>query len=252
MKVVLVQTPLVWEDPGANRAYFSNLLASKRADLFVLPEMFTSGFTMNASGVAEKMNGPTVLWMLETASTIGAAIAGSVIIKDGVAFRNRFLFATPDGKLEYYDKRHLFTLAGEDRIFKKGLQKKVITYQSWKICLQVCYDLRFPAFSRNIENYDLLIYVANWPEPRIYAWDQLLKARAIENMCYVVGVNRTGIDGMGLYYPGHSQVIDYLGHEIVTANEMEGMFDALLDYPTMQKTRKKLGFLNDKDKIRVT
>jgi predicted amidohydrolase len=252
MKVILVQAPLIWENPAANRAYFSKVIeSSNKADLFVLPEMFTSGFTMNAPLVAEAMDGATVSWMLQTASSCGAAIAGSIVVKDSNSFYNRFLFATPDGEISYYDKRHLFTLAGEDRVYKRGENKKVITFNNWKICLQICYDLRFPAFSRNVESYDLLIYVANWPQTRIYAWDQLLKARAIENMCYVVGVNRIGIDEMVQNYPGHSQVIDFLGHELIGPNKIEGLFEAFLDYHSMHEIRKKLGFLNDRDEVTV-
>ncbi|MGV6846694.1 MAG: nitrilase-related carbon-nitrogen hydrolase, partial [Lutibacter sp.] len=155
------------------------------------------------------------------------------------------------GKLDYYNKRHLFSLAGEDKIYTAGAQKVIINYKNWKICPQVCYDLRFPVFSRNIENYDLLIYVANWPVPRIKAWDNLLKARAIENMSYVLGVNRIGEDANHLQYNGHSVALNYLGENIVNGYSEENIFEANLSKESMNEARKKLNFLSDKDNFKL-
>ncbi|MCF8322598.1 MAG: nitrilase family protein, partial [Flavobacterium sp.] len=188
MKVALIQSSLVWENPIANRNYFEekiNAIAEK-VDLIVLPEMFSTSFTMNPNSVAVTMKGETVQWLQSLAKNINAAITGSVIITENNNFFNRLLFVFPSGKIQFYDKRHLFSLAGEDIIYTAGKEKLIVDYLGWRICPLICYDLRFPVFSRNVEEYDLLIYVANWPKPRINAWDILLKARAVENMCYTV------------------------------------------------------------------
>lgn len=253
LNIALVQTPLVWQDCEANR----NLLEEKinaiaePVDVIVLPEMFSTGFTMTPSECAETMNGKSVKWMKRLASEKNSAIVGSLVIKSGVKCYNRLLFVRPTGEIETYDKRHLFTLAGEDKVYTSGKKKLVLDYKGFKICPLICYDLRFPAFSRNVEDYDLLIYVANWPLPRIAAWDALLKARAIENMCYVVGVNRVGEDWNKHQYPGHSQVLDYLGETLLSAWENEGVFIIEIDKNPMLETRKKLAFLNDRDQIKV-
>lgn len=249
MKTALIQVPLVWEKPKSNRTYIEQKInaINQNVDLIVLPEMFSTGFTMNPKVVAETMEGETVLWLQSLAKAKNCAITGSVVIVENGKYYNRLLFVLPSGQIQYYDKSHLFTLAGEDAIYTPGSQKIVVDYRGWKICPLVCYDLRFPAFSRNVENYDLLIYVASWPKPRINAWDVLLKARAIENMSYTIGVNRLGSDGSNLDYIGHSQVIDYLGDYLVAPQETEGIFYAQLDKEAQNLTRKKLGFLNDQD-----
>ncbi|NUY81342.1 amidohydrolase [Flavobacterium sp. MAH-1] len=254
LNIALVQTPLVWQDCEANR----NLLEEKinaiaePVDIIVLPEMFSTGFTMTPNECAETMNGKSVKWMKRLASEKNSAIVGSLVIKSGVKCYNRLLFVRPTGEIETYDKRHLFTLAGEDKVYTSGRKKLVLDYKGFKICPLICYDLRFPAFSRNVEDYDLLIYVANWPLPRIAAWDALLKARAIENMCYVVGVNRVGEDWNKHQYPGHSQVLDYLGETLLSAWENEGVFIIGIDKRPMLETREKLAFLNDRDNIKVS
>jgi len=161
------------------------------------------------------------------------------------------LFVFPSGEIQFYDKKHLFTLAGEDKVYTSGTQKVIVNYLDWKICLQVCYDLRFPVFSRNSEDYDLLLYVASWPKTRINAWDTLLKARAIENMSYVIGVNRTGEDDNGYQYTGHSQAVDYLGEYVVEPTESENIFMTKLDKDKMISTRQKLGFLDDRDNFEI-
>jgi omega-amidase len=213
----------------------------------VLPEMFSTGFTMNPSAVAETMQGETIAWMQSVAKQKQCAITGSLVLQEQDKYFNRMVFVFPNGEIQTYDKRHLFTLAKEDAIYTSGKQKTIVEYKGWKICLQICYDLRFPVFARNVENYDVLLYVASWPKPRIAAWDSLLKARAIENMCYVLGVNRVGTDGNLHEYVGHSQIIDFLGNELVAPFSSEAICIATLDKEDLMATRQKLNFLNDKD-----
>lgn len=247
MNVTLIQADLIWENPAKNRAlFYDKINAVTQTDLIVLPEMFTTGFTMNTD-LAESMDGETVQWMKEVAGQKNCAITGTIIIEEGGKFYNRLVFVTPAGEVFHYNKRHLFSLAGEDKIFTAGTEKSIIDYRGWKICLLVCYDLRFPVFSRNTEDYDLLVYVANWPGKRIYAWDSLLKARAIENMCYTIGVNRVGEDGNNASYPGHSQVLDCLGKYCLRPLENEKTVTLKLDKNRQYTVRKKLGFLNDRD-----
>jgi omega-amidase len=249
MKIALIQAPLLWENPKQNRNYFEEKINSinETIDLIVLPEMFTSGFTMNPKSVAEVMQGETVLWLQALAKAKNSAITGSLVIEENGNFYNRLVFVLPSGAIKTYDKKHLFTLAGEDKAYTSGTQKMLIEYQGFKICPLICYDLRFPVFARNTEEYDVLIYVANWPKPRINAWDALLKARAIENMCYTIGVNRIGEDPNKHDYPGHSQVIDELGNYLIEPQEIEGVFITTLNKNTLLATRKKFGFLNDRD-----
>ena len=209
--------------------------------------MFTSGFTMHPNLVAETMNGVTVLWLKNIAKTKNCAITGSLVIVENGNLYNRMVFVFPNGEIQHYDKKHLFTLAGEDKIYTSGKEKVIVNYKDFKICLQVCYDLRFPVFSRNTENYDLLIYVANWPKVRTNAWDILLKARAVENVSYVIGVNRIGTDNNNFEYIGHSQIIDELGNFILKPTENEGVFIADFDKNKMLETRNKLNFLDDRD-----
>lgn len=249
MKVALIQSVIIWENPKANRNHFEakiNTIASA-VNLIVLPEMFTTGFTMNPSAIAETMQGETVLWMQSLAKAKNTAITGSVVIEENAKFYNRMLFIFPSGDIQYYDKKHLFTLAGEDKVYVKGNQKLIVEYLGWKICPLVCYDLRFPVFSRNTDNYDLLIYVASWPKTRINAWDTLIQARAIENMSYTIGVNRVGQDDNGYNYTGHSQLVDYLGEYLIEPKEAEGILLATLDKAKMIEVREKFDFLSDKD-----
>ncbi len=249
MKIALIQTDLIWQDAAKNRNNFEqkiNSIASD-VDLIVLPEMFSTGFSMHPEQLAESMEGETVTWLQHLAKAKNAAITGSLIIKENGNFYNRMVFVFPSGKMQYYDKRHLFSLAGENEVYLAGAKKQIVDYRRWKICLQICYDLRFPVFARNTEEYDLLIYVANWPTTRILAWDTLLKARAIENMCYTIGVNRIGEDGNNYPYSGHSQVIDFLGKNLIEPSGENTILIATLDKSEMLETRKKLGFLNDRD-----
>lgn len=249
MKITLIQSFLVWEDHEANRNNFEKLINSmdEATDLILLPEMFATGFTMQPGPVAEAMDGESVKWMRKMAAQKDCAITGSLVINEGGNYYNRLLFIFPDGKIKHYDKRHLFSLAGENKAYTAGKDKLLVEYKGWKICPLVCYDLRFPVFSRNTEDYDLLLYVANWPEQRLAAWDSLLKARAIENMCYTAGVNRTGRDNEGHNYAGHSQVLDVVGNYVFAPSRKEGVFTVTLDKDELLETRKKLGFLNDRD-----
>lgn len=253
MKIALIQSDLVWENAAANRENFDSKIneIDSGINLIVLPEMFSTGFTMNASDVSETMQGETLEWMKWKAKQKNAAITGSVIITENDAFYNRMFFVFPSGDFQYYDKRHLFSLAGEDQFYTSGTQKVIVDYLGWKICLQICYDLRFPVFARNVENYDLLLYVANWPKVRINAWDTLLNARAIENLCYVAGVNRVGFDDNDFEHNGHTQLIDYWGNYIIKPQETQGVFVAELDKNIMLETRRKLNFLGDRDQFEL-
>jgi omega-amidase len=253
MKIALIQTSLTWENPSENRASLQEKFTSisQYVDLIVLPEMFTSGFTMNPEKVAETMQGETIYWLKELAKTKNCAIAGSLVIQENRNYFNRLVFVFPSGEIQHYDKKHLFTLAGEDKIYTSGTEKLIINYKGFKICPLICYDLRFPVFARNVEAYDVLIYVANWPKPRVNAWDILLKARAVENMSYVIGVNRVGTDNNNLEYVGHSQTVDFLGNYLQEPQETEDVFIVELDRESMLETRKKLAFLNDKDSFTI-
>ena len=253
MKIALIQAPLFWENPKLNRDYFEEKInaIAENVDLIVLPEMFTSGFTMNPKSVAETMQGDTILWLKNLAKAKNAAITGSLVIEENGHFFNRLVFVFPSGEIQKYDKKHLFTLAGEDQIYTSGTQKILVEYKGFKICPLICYDLRFPVFARNTEEYDVLIYVANWPKIRINAWDSLLKARAIENMCYTIGVNRIGEDANQHEYIGHSQVVDFLGNYDIEPQETEGVFMTNLDKNLLLETRQKFGFLNDRDVFKL-
>ncbi|WP_299553547.1 amidohydrolase [Seonamhaeicola sp.] len=250
LKVALVQSDLVWENPKGNRNNFSEKLESisEKVDLVVLPEMFTTGFTMNAGEVAETMQGETVSWMKRMASKLDTAIMGSVVISEDGKFYNRLLFVEASGKLTTYDKKHTFTLVGEEKTYAGGTERVIISYKGWKICPLICYDLRFPVWARNTEDYDVLIYVANWPKPRVSAWDALLKARAIENMSYCIGVNRVGVDGVKIGYSGHSAAYDVLGNQMTSIRPYEEQIETItLEKRHIQKYRNTLKFLNDRD-----
>ena len=250
LKVALVQSDLIWESPEQNRAIFSEKISSikDQVDLIILPEMFTTGFTMNASTYAETMDGETVKWMQVISRSKKSAILGSIIILEDEKYYNRLLFVYPEGNIETYDKRHAFSLAGEDKIFTSGKEKLVLDYKGWKLCPMICYDLRFPVWSRNVENYDVIIYVANWPKPRITAWDALLKARAIENMSYCIGVNRVGEDYNQMEYTGNSAVYDVLGNVISNLKPNREDFEIVtLDKKHIEYYRNKLRFLDDRD-----
>jgi len=254
MKIALIQTSLTWENPIENRSHLAQKITGfmEDVDVIVLPEMFSSGFTMNSQKVAETMQGETILWLQHMAKAKNCAIIGSLVITENENYYNRLVFVFPTGEIQHYDKRHLFTLAGEDKVYTSGTQKLIVNYKGFKICPLVCYDLRFPVFSRNVEDYDVLLYVANWPKPRINAWDILLKARAVENMCYVIGVNRIGTDANKNDYIGHSQAVDFLGNYLLEPQQSEGIFIVHLNKEQVLETRKKLAFLNDRDKFTIS
>ena len=231
LRLSLVQGDTRWHDPAANRDYYGDLIAPLHGttDLVLLPETFTSGFSNDAIGQAETMDGPTIAWLRAQARAIDAAVCGSVQIRDGDGVYNRLCFATPDGELVTYDKRHLFRYAKEHERYAAGRERRTIQWRDWRICPLVCYDLRFPVYSRNrydVEreggiDYDLLLYVANWPSARAHAWKLLLRARAVENLCFVAGLNRVGTDGNGLHYSGDSAVLDFQGRPLSECTDEE-------------------------------
>ena len=250
LHITIIQANLAWENPNENRKQFSEKMnaISGKTNLVILPEMFTTGFTMNATPLAEEEKGPTLLWMQEEAKNNNCAITGSIIISENKSYFNRLFFVFPNGEYKVYNKRHTFTLAGEHKTYSSGKEHLLVDYLGWKICPLICYDLRFPVWARNTQDYDVLLYVANWPKKRIQAWDALLKARAIENMCYCVGVNRTGMDANNHQYIGHSAVYDVLGEQVSTENYEEEFIETItLQKSHIEKNRKHLQFLNDRD-----
>jgi predicted amidohydrolase len=233
-----------------NKAHFDDLLQGLQTDLVVLPEMFTTGFSMNPNELAEEEDGPTLAWLKAKARELDAAITGSVIIREKGKYYNRLFFVLPNGNYQTYNKRHLFTYAGEHHHYTAGSNKLTLDYKGWKICPMVCYDLRFPVWSRNTEDYDLLIYVANWPERRNHPWKSLLVARAIENQCYTIGLNRVGEDGNGISHSGDSIVLDPLGEKIAAANPLiEEVITTQISKAELQKVRDRFQFLADRDEF---
>lgn len=250
MKASLIQFDIEWENPKANQMRIDRLLNLKKpGDIIVLPEMWSTGFTMSHKGLSENMNGPGVNQMQEWANRHDALVIGSLIIREDDRTFNRCIMCQPDGSLEWYDKRHLFSFASENQHYSPGKEAKIIEYKGWKIMPQICYDLRFPVFSRYSQqtNYDLLIYVANWPARRVHAWSRLLTARAIENQAYCIGVNRTGLDGNSVYYNGCTKFIDFAGNDIVILPGGEFHETVQLSMDSLKNFRKKFPFLADRD-----
>lgn len=249
LEVSIIQAELAWHDPARNLDAFSAAIDAIRepTDLIVLPEMFTTGFSMDAPNLAETMDGKSVAWLKETAAAKNAAICGSLIIADDGKYYNRFICTAPGGELWRYDKRHLFRLADEQHHYAQGNDIVSFELNGFRICPMVCYDLRFPVWSRNREHYDLLLYVANWPSRRHHAWETLLRARAIENLSYCAGVNRTGTDGNELPYAGGSAIIDYLGHDLANLGDSPGTASATLDLESLNKFRERFAFHKDAD-----
>jgi predicted amidohydrolase len=252
LTVSLIQTALHWENIPANLKMFSEKIALlPRTDLIVLPEMFSTGFTTRPD-LAETMKESTAIgWMRSTALQKNCAMAGSLIIKDRKKHYNRLVFVRSDGSIEYYDKRHLFSLSNEPDIFAAGNRRIIIDLNGWRICPLICYDLRFPVWSRNSSSpkkqFDVLLYVANWPDKRADAWKQLLVARAIENQCYVVGVNRVGSDGNRLYYSGDSMAVDPAGKTLCHCSHDDAVLTVELNLSELQKLREQHPFLKDAD-----
>ncbi len=242
-RISLVQQPLVWHDAAANRAHFAEILRplAGQTDLVVLPEMFTTGFTMKPEQHAEDANGETREWLLAQASALDAAVGGSVAIRDDGRFYNRFMLALPGGPTYWYDKRHLFRMSGEHRHYDSGDHALIVEWRGARLCPLVCYDLRFPVWSRRRPEleYDVVIYSANWPSPRVYAWSTLLRARAIENIAYCVGVNRTGTDGGGNAHPGASAVIDFMGKPVLELDTEPMVATVGIDLDAMRDWRDK-------------
>ncbi len=253
LHIRLVQTRLVWENHKENRDILSRKLEAlkKPVDLVVLPEMFTTGFSMNPSKLAEKMEGSSIGWMREISQEKNITLTGSLIIEEEGKYYNRLIWMRPDGSFEYYDKRHLFSLAKEDEAFTAGDKKLIVECKGWKICPLICYDLRFPVWARNVENYDVLLYTANFPTKRRYAWRHLLRARAIENQCYVLGINIVGADGNGFEYSGDTSVINPMGRLEKEVTDKEAILSATLEYSALENVRKSLPFLNDKDDFSI-
>lgn len=257
LRISLVQGATRWHDPAGNRDYYADLMAPLHGttDLVLLPETFTSGFSNDAIGQAETMDGPTVAWIKAQAKKLDAAVTGSVQLRTDEGVFNRLLWATPDGGLKHYDKRHLFRYAKEHERYAGGRERLTVEWKGWRICPLVCYDLRFPVYSRNrydVErkgglDYDLLLYVANWPAARAYPWKTLLRARAIENLCYVAGLNRVGDDGNGLHYAGDSAVIDFLGHPVSECTDEEVVVTTTLQASELIAHRERFPAMLDGD-----
>ena len=261
LRISLVQGETRWHDPAGNRDYYGEMISSLRGitDLVILPETFTSGFSNHAIGDAETMDGPTLAWMREHAAAIDAAVTGSVQIREGGDVFNRMFWVTPDGAVQHYDKRHLFRYAREHERYSAGRDRLTVEWKGWRICPLVCYDLRFPVFARNrydVErpgglDYDLQIFVANWPAVRAYAWKTLLRARAIENLCYVAGLNRVGRDGNDIEYSGDSAVIDFLGDAASECGENEVVSTTTLLASELQAHRERFPAMLDGDRFEL-
>jgi predicted amidohydrolase len=250
LHITLLQEALHWENPSANVALFSQKIAAlPPTDVILLPEMFSTGFSMNAAVLAEEAsNSPTLQWMQEQAQQTQAVLTGSLIIKDKGQYYNRLYWVTPEGEVQYYNKKHLFTMAKEEQHYTAGKERSVVEYRGWRIALFVCYDLRFPVWNRNIpEHYDLAIYVANWPATRAHHWRSLLMARAIENQAYVAAVNIVGVDGKGFEYSGDSSIIDPAGTLLAYQAQHSGVLATTLSKEHLSKTRQQFPFLQDQD-----
>lgn len=250
IRIALLQLDLVWESPELNRAKVDQFLdqLSKDTDVVFLPEMFTTGFTMNVTEYAEPVEGETIRWMKKRSRDHLVALCGSLITKEAGLYFNRLVFVEPSGETHFYDKRHLFTMGNEGEYFTKGTSRLIVQYQGWRICPLICYDLRFPVWSRNRNEYDLLVYVANWPHSREDVWNTLLKARALENQAYVAGVNRVGADGQMIAYSGNSQIVSPKGQSLdgIHDNE-EGIISAELSWTELVKFRSTFPVLDDAD-----
>lgn len=251
LKAALCQTNVVWGDKRHNIAHAEKLIANADADLVILPEMFSTGFDIDPAPLAETMDGETVNRLKATAINSRKAIMFSIIILEGGNYFNRLLFIRPDGKIRHYDKRHLFSFSGEDRNFSRGKERLIIEHKGFRILPLICYDLRFPVWSRGSNEFDLIVYIASWPSSRIKVWDTLLKARAIENQCYVIGVNRVGQDPVSLYN-GHSCAINYYGEVMSTSSEgKEDILEVAFDLGPLHAFREKFPAWRDSDRFEI-
>jgi predicted amidohydrolase len=259
LTITLIQSLLHWENKAANLQMLEQKINSikEKTEVVILPEMFSTGFSMKPAALAESMDGETVKWMSKLAAEKKIILTGSFIAEDSGRYYNRLVWMLPNGQFGVYDKRHLFAFAGEDKHYTAGAKRLIASAKGWKINLQVCYDLRFPAWARQQSGkgdpeYDIIIYVANWPERRSHAWKTLLQARAIENQCYVIGVNRVGNDGNNIYHSGDSMVIDPMGEVLYHKKDEEDIFTIQLDKAHLQAVRDKLPFLRDADDFIIT
>lgn len=257
LSFTIIQTNLHWEDRDANLSMLEKKIMGirERTEIVVLPEMFSTGFSMQPAKLAEQMDGRTVQWMKRMAASKKIVLTGSVIIEENGHYYNRLLWVLPDGQLGHYDKRHRFAFAGEDKAYTPGHKRLIAQVKGWKINLQVCYDLRFPVWARQQVNgtpeYDVLLYVANWPERRSHAWKSLLTARAIENQSYVVGVNRVGADGNGIKHSGDSMVLDALGTTLYHKQDEEDIYTLVLERSGLTEVREKFPFWKDADQFNI-
>ena len=253
LNIRLIQSILFWEDVAANLSHFETVISSiKDTDIILLPEMFNTAFCPKSNHLAESMDGKTISWMKEISKTKNCAIAGTLMIIEGKNIFNRLVWISKNGTIYTYDKHHLFSLIKEERYISKGEGRLIVEIEGWKICPLICYDLRFPVFSRNDVEYDLLIYLANWPVKRIDAWDTLLKARSIENQCYTIGVNRVGQDGNEIPFNGHSKVFDAFGKELFLATEnKEEVLQFEISLDDLKLKRRQMNFLQDRDNFKL-
>ncbi len=251
LKIAICSLNVAWQNKAKNFAEIESLTQAVNADIILLPEMFATGFSMDPVKIAEAADGESISFMKRLANKHDAAVCGSVAYKEKADYCNRLFWVSPDGACQYYDKRHLFSYAHEDQFYSSGKTKLIVEYAGWKLCPLICYDLRFPVWSRNVENYDLLIYIANWPAAREDSWRTLLKARAIENMAFTAGVNRSGKDGNNLQYSGFSTVFDGLGKTCAHQSLNPSVDIFSLDKSVLAKQRLHYGFLNDRDDFTV-
>ena len=254
IKITIVQSDIIWENKTANLIKYDNVLSkiTEETDLIVLPEMFSTGFLMNPEKFSENTEGEAFTWLKNKSVEKNCVITGSIITKDNNKYYNRLIWFEPNGNSDFYDKRHLFSFAGEDKHYTSGNKLLIKEIKSWKIRPLICYDLRFPVWSRNRNNYDILIYIANWPERRKDAWSTLLKARAIENQCFVVGVNRIGIDGSGINHSGDSVVLDYFGKELSSIKPFEESYQTIeISYKELYDFRQKFNTYQDSDNFEI-
>lgn len=252
LAIALIQMDIVWENKEANLFNYNQTIDTLKQehpgiDLIILPEMFSTGFTMNPAPVAETMQGATIEWMKEISADYEVALCGSLIIEENGKFYNRFVFVKPDHSFVYYDKKHLFAFAGEDEFFEAGNEQVNLIYKGWSINLFICYDLRFPVWCKNTNLADLMIFVANWPDKRIHHWKALLPARSIENQCFVIGMNRLGTDANDLSYSGQSSIYDPTGNNILNMGSKDGYAVCLLHKNMIAETRDKTPFWKDWD-----
>lgn len=252
LKVTIIQPDIIWENPQANLDKYSQWIKNiEESDIIILPEMFTTGFSMKPESLKESMEGSSVQWMKKVAADKNVALVGSLIIEENSHIYNRALWVFPDGKIQTYDKRHLYTMGQEHLHYSPGKEKTIVEYKGWKFCPQICYDLRFPVFTRNLEDYDVVFYMANWPSPRHHVWKNLLISRAIENQAYCFGINRTGTDGTALNYLGDSACISPKGiANFMGKNESVETFE--ISYSELHNFRKTFPLLNDRDNFQIS